>query len=82
MVKHKSCDTFFALKCVSKQQVVEQSLEKHLQQEKAVLDVVNFPLMMEFIRSFKDQNYLYFLVEYVKGMELFDVIREIGDYKF
>lgn len=31
MVKHKSCDTFFALKCVSKQQVVEQSLEKHLQ---------------------------------------------------
>lgn len=34
--------------------------------------------MMEFIRTFKDQNYLYFLVEYVKGMELFDVIREIG----
>lgn len=33
---------------------------------------------MEFIRSFKDANYLYFLVEFIKGMELFDVIREIG----
>ena len=27
----------------------------------------------------KDQNYVYFLVEYIKGMELFDVIRDIGN---
>jgi len=78
LVKHHSSSEFFALKCVSKAQVVEQSLEKHLQQEKAVLEAANFPFIMEFIRTFKDANYLYFLVEYVKGMELFDVIREIG----
>jgi len=34
--------------------------------------------MMQFIRSFKDNNFIFFLVEYIKGMELFDVIREIG----
>lgn len=79
LVKHKSNDKqFYALKCVSKQQVVEQSLEKHLQQEKAVLEVVNFPFIMQFIRTFKDNNYIYFLTEYVKGLELFDVIRDIG----
>jgi cGMP-dependent protein kinase len=33
---------------------------------------------MKFMRSFKDNNNIYFLNEYVKGMELFDVIREIG----
>ena len=33
---------------------------------------------MQFIRSFKDENFVFFLVEYIKGMELFDVIREIG----
>ena len=33
---------------------------------------------MHFIKSFKDQNYIYFVEEYIKGMELFDVIREIG----
>ena len=33
---------------------------------------------MQFIRTFKDSYNVYFLVEYVKGMELFDVIREIG----
>lgn len=33
---------------------------------------------MKFCRSFRDTCNVYFLVEYVKGMELFDVIREIG----
>ena len=33
---------------------------------------------MTFKRTFKDDNNIYFLVEYIKGMELFDVIREIG----
>lgn len=33
---------------------------------------------MQFIKTFKDLNYIYFLVEFVKGMELFDVIRDIG----
>jgi len=78
LVRHKSHEQFFALKCISKQQVVEQSLEKHIQQEKAVLEIVNFPFIMQFIKTFKDNNNIYFLVEYVKGMELFDVIRDIG----
>ena len=34
---------------------------------------------MQFIKTFKDNNNIYFLVEYVKGMELFDVIRDIGN---
>lgn len=33
---------------------------------------------MQFIKTFKDANYLYFLVEYVKGLELYDVIRIIN----
>lgn len=30
------------------------------------------------MKTFKDQYDLYFLLEYVRGMELFDVIRDIG----
>jgi len=69
---------FYALKCISKQQIVEQTLEKHLQQEKSVLEAVNFPFIMQFIKSYKDQNFIYFLTEYVKGLELYDVIRIIN----
>jgi len=33
---------------------------------------------MQLVRTFKDANHIYFLTEFIKGMELFDVIREIG----
>ena len=33
---------------------------------------------MEYVRSFKDNQYIYFLTEFINGMELFDVIRVIG----
>lgn len=33
---------------------------------------------MNFIRTFKDEQSVYFLLKYISGMELFDVIRDIG----
>lgn len=33
---------------------------------------------MRYFRSFKDEFYVYFLLEFISGMELFDAIREIG----
>lgn len=53
-------------------------LHAFLQQEKVVLEIVNFPFIIQYARSFKDSFDVYFLVEYVKGIELFDVIRDIG----
>lgn len=46
--------------------------------EKAVLEISNFPFIMSFIRSFKDEQSVYFLLKFIRGMELFDVIRDIG----
>jgi len=34
---------YYALKAISKGQIIEQNLEKHTVQEKAVLALVNFP---------------------------------------
>lgn len=41
-------------------------------------EMVNFPFIMQFQRTFKDEHHIFFLLEYVRGMELFDAIREIG----
>eukprot|EP01017_Pseudomicrothorax_dubius_P021557 TRINITY_DN2320_c0_g2_i2.p1 TRINITY_DN2320_c0_g2~~TRINITY_DN2320_c0_g2_i2.p1 ORF type:complete len:391 (-),score=74.98 TRINITY_DN2320_c0_g2_i2:131-1303(-) len=78
LVKSRETGKYYALKCVSKAQILSQNLEKHLIQEKRVLEMIHHPYVMQFIRTFKDDNYIYFLVEYIKGMELFDAIREIG----
>jgi cGMP-dependent protein kinase 1 len=42
------------------------------------LELVHFPFIMTFYRTFKDHFSVYFLMKYIQGMELFDVIREIG----
>ena len=39
---------------------------------------ISSPFIMEYIRSYKDENHIYFLTEFIGGMELFDTIRVIG----
>jgi len=47
--------------------------------EKKVLEVINFDkFIMKLIRTFKDEKNVYFLTSFIKGIELFDAIREIG----
>ena len=43
-----------------------------------VLESHNSPFTVDFIRSFKDANYIYFLTEFIEGLELFDALRVIG----
>lgn len=46
--------------------------------ERQALSLISSPFIMEFIRSYKDENYVYFLTELINGIELFDAIRLIG----
>ncbi len=39
------------------------------------------PFIMRFYRSFKDARCVYFLLEYIKGVELFDAISKMGILK-
>lgn len=78
MVIDSKSGRLYGMKCINKSSVVEQTLEKHLQQEKTVMEFTKHPMIMRFFRSFQDQYYIYFLLELIQGMELFDAIREIG----
>lgn len=42
------------------------------------MEYVNFPFIMGYFRSFRDDDNVYFLLEFIRGLELFDVIRDIG----
>jgi cGMP-dependent protein kinase len=35
-------------------------------------------MIMKLVKTFKDQKRVYFLTEYIHGLDLFDAIREIG----
>lgn len=81
LVKNALGEEYYALKAISRNQIVEQSLERHTLQEKEVLELVNFPFIMKLYRTFKDINFVYFLLSFVRGMELFDVIRQMGMFE-
>ena len=42
------------------------------------MEMINFPFIMKFERSFKDNEFIYFLLEYIKGIEMFEMIRMVG----
>lgn len=35
-------------------------------------------MIVKLVKTFKDDNRIYFLMEYINGKDLFDVIRDIG----
>lgn len=78
LVQHINEKGIFVMKCYSRQKVEELFVEKYLVQEKNLLKDVNSPFVMELYKTFKDSRNLYSLVEFVRGEELYDVIREIG----
>lgn len=73
--KNRYC---YALKSISKWQIDSEQLHKNLDMERSILLQIDHPFIMKLVKTLKDSKYIYFLLEYVKGKELFDVIRDIG----
>ncbi|CAD8202308.1 unnamed protein product [Paramecium pentaurelia] len=78
LVKDIPQQNLHVMKCIPKVNIIANNTERHMKNEKQVLELLNHPSLVCFHRSFKDQNYIYLLTEYVKGKELFHVIRDLG----
>jgi cGMP-dependent protein kinase len=78
LVKGANSGKYYALKAISLHQITQEALERLILQEKEVLEMVNFPFIMKMYRTFKDTDFVYFLLSYVRGMQLYDVIRLMG----
>ena len=52
----------FAVKVISKAQVVAEDLCSHVVIEKRICEKVNHPNIMQFYRTFKDDSNLYFVL--------------------
>lgn len=68
----------YVIRSYSKQMVVTHNVEKHLEQERQVMEEVNSAFIVQYHRAYSDGQDVHFLVEYIRGVELFEVIRDIG----
>jgi cGMP-dependent protein kinase len=46
--------------------------------EREILSTICHPLIVGFYKAYQDHKNIYFLLEYIYGMEMFEAIREIG----
>jgi cGMP-dependent protein kinase len=69
---------FYAIKSISKKQIDCEQLHKNLELERSILLQIDHPFIVKLVKTLKDSRFVYFLMEYIKGKELFDVIRDIG----
>lgn len=65
----------YAIKIISKRDVVRQRHTKHINNERAILDTVSHPFLVNMYDTFQDDTHLFIVMEYVQGGELFRILR-------
>jgi len=70
----KDKPTPYAVKMISKRQLLQEKLSVTVLREKNVMESIQHPLLMHMVSSFQDENYLYFVMDLVLGGELFELL--------
>ena len=78
LVMNKKTKFPYAIKAISKNLIIQDDLAENILLEKNIILKIDHPFIVKLVKSLKDENNVYFLLEYVKGKELFEVIRDIG----
>lgn len=74
----KEKGTLYALKTVSRDKVDAYNLHESLLLEKEVMLLLDNLFVVKLVKTFKDAHRFYFLMEYVKGVDLFDGLRKMS----
>ena len=78
LVKNKKNKYTYAIKALNLVQIKKENLEACVEVERDVLLKIDHPFIMKMVKYLKNENYIFFINEYIKGKELWEVIRDIG----
>ena len=78
LVKNNKNNFFYAIKNISNKQILYCKLHKNIELERTILLKIDHPFIVKLVKTLKGKKYIYYLMEYIKGKELFDVLIEIG----
>ena len=78
LVKANNNDYLYAIKCMNKKTINQNSLYTNILLEKNIMLKVDHPFITKLVKTLKDEKHIYFLQEFNNGKELWNIIREIG----
>uniref|UniRef100_H2YAV2 cGMP-dependent protein kinase n=1 Tax=Ciona savignyi TaxID=51511 RepID=H2YAV2_CIOSA len=70
----------FALKCMKKTHIVETKQEEHIYSEKRIMRDSDCPFIVQLYRTFRNDRYVYMLMEACLGGELWAKLRDDGSF--
>lgn len=72
--------TYFALKMLKKSEIIRLKQVEHIKSEKTILSKICHPFIVNLYSHWQDPVYLFMLMEYVIGGELFSQLRKVGRF--
>uniref|UniRef100_A0A3Q1I4E9 cGMP-dependent protein kinase n=1 Tax=Anabas testudineus TaxID=64144 RepID=A0A3Q1I4E9_ANATE len=79
-VKVKGEDITFALKVIKKKHVVDNRQQEHIHSERRILAEARSPFVVKLYCTFKDNKYVYMLLEACLGGEIWSLLRDRGSF--
>ncbi|XP_011568237.3 cAMP-dependent protein kinase catalytic subunit alpha [Plutella xylostella] len=80
LLKHTSANKFYAMKILEKEKIVKMKQIDHTLYEKRILEAIRFPFTVSMEFFFKDNSYIYFVMPFVTGGEMFTHLRRLGKF--
>ena len=81
LTRHKKTDTVSVMKILKKIEIVKQKQVDHIYSEYNILTILNHPFIVELKGvNLTDPKYLYLILEYVPGGELFSLLRNCQNF--
>lgn len=78
LVKEKSSNKYFAMKALTKADIVRNRQVEHTINEKKILELMDHPFLVSLHATFQDSKNLFLVLEYIQGGELFTFLRKSG----
>ena len=73
---HQNRVDVFALKCLKKRHIVDTKQEEHIFSERTIMLSCNTPFICRLYRTFRDNKYVYMLLEACMGGEIWTMLRD------
>ena len=76
LCKHKKTGSIYVMKILKKNEIIKQKQVDHVYSEFNILSMLKHPFIVQLLGyNFEDPKYIYFILEYIQGGELFSLLR-------
>ena len=81
LCKQKKTGNVYVMKILKKNEIIKQKQVDHVYSEFNILSMLKHPFIVQLIGfNFDDPKYIYFILDYVQGGELFTLLRTKGTF--